>query len=350
MQVDYIIVGFGLAGMSFAKVLEEQGKSFVVIDDDSQVSSKVAAGVFNPAVLKRFTPVWNVVEQMANMKPFYESLEQQFAANYLVYFDTFKVFKSIEDQNNWFAACDHPVLADYLEPTINYQPIDGILCGEGLGLVKGTGRVLINNLLADYQSYLTKKSAFLKESFNYEELLINQDSVQYHHITAGKIVFAEGFGVTKNPFFSYLPLDGTKGELLMIKAPGLKLTAQIKSTLFILPEGDDVFWVGATFHWQDKTFVPTTEARKELEEKLATMITVPYEIVNQYAGIRPTVKDRRPMVGAHPKHQNVFVLNGLGTRGVMIAPTLSKQLYHYIEHHQSLPKEIAIDRFTKFYR
>ena len=63
--------------------------------------------------------------------------------------------------------------------------------------------------------------------------------------------------------------------------------------------------------------------------------------------IRPTIKDRRPLVGTHPIHPNLAVLNGLGTRGVMIAPTAAKQLYNYLENGVDVDKEYSILRFLK---
>jgi hypothetical protein len=47
---------------------------------------------------------------------------------------------------------------------------------------------------------------------------------QYKDIKAKHIVFAEGFGMHDNPYFRQLPLDGTKGELFIIKAAELVLT------------------------------------------------------------------------------------------------------------------------------
>ncbi|MDO9039733.1 MAG: FAD-dependent oxidoreductase, partial [Lutibacter sp.] len=94
-----------------------------------------------------------------------------------------------------------------------------------------------------------------------------------------------------------------------------------------------------------KTQLPTEEGKNELLTKLKSVIDVPFEIVEHIAGIRPTVKDRRPLAGKHPKHQNLAVLNGLGTRGVMIAPTLVKELYDHLENGIALDQEISIARF-----
>ncbi len=80
-------------------------------------------------------------------------------------------------------------------------------------------------------------------------------------------------------------------------------------------------------------------------EKLDKVVSNPYEIVGHNAGIRPTVKDRRPLVGIHSKHKQLVMLNGLGTRGVMIAPTMAKQLFKYLEDGEPLDSEIDIWRF-----
>ena len=93
-----------------------------------------------------------------------------------------------------------------------------------------------------------------------------------------KIVFCEGFGVKQNPFFKELPLNGTKGETMIIKAPELQIDFQIKSTVFVLPLGDDLYKVGATFNWKDKTSKPTKEGKEGWEDMLPEGIP---EIIKQ---------------------------------------------------------------------
>jgi glycine oxidase len=39
------------------------------------------------------------------------------------------------------------------------------------------------------------------------------------------------------------------------------------------------------------------------------------------------------------------ILNGLGTRGVMVAPTVAKNLFNYLEKGEALDSEIDIKRF-----
>lgn len=347
MNVDYIVVGLGLAGIAFVEELETAGKSYIVFEDDSQNSSLVAGGVFNPVILKRFTPVWNGAEQLRIAKPFFKKLEQKLGKQFVIELATKKVLKSIEDQNNWFAASDKPMLEKFMIPSISNEEHKGVLSEFGFGELKGTGRIDTSIFINAYRELLTDLSKIIFERFDYNHIQFNKDYLVYKTVKSTKIVFCEGFGIKKNPFFNHLPMKEAKGELLTIHAPELYIDFLLKSTVFVLPLGNHYFKVGATFNWTDKTLEPSEDGKAELIEKLKKVIDVPYTIVNQTAGIRPTIKDRRPLVGIHHKYSQLAVLNGLGTRGVMIAPTVAKDLFNHLEEGADLHPEIDIVRFKK---
>lgn len=345
MKVDYIIVGLGLAGLAFAEELLAANKTFIVFEDDSQTSSLVAGGVYNPVILKRFTPVWNAKGQLEVALPFYQKLEEKFTIKFDEKFLIKKVFKSIEDQNNWFEATDKPLLSAYLDPKIDNQKRKGVIADFGFGNVKEAGRIDTKHLVEVYREYLRTEKKIQFEKFEHQQIKFRKDHLEYKDVITDRIVFCEGFGMTKNLFFNYLPLNEVKGELIIIRAPELEIDFLIKSTLFVLPLGDHLYKVGATFNWSDKTSNPSEEGKNELVEKLKKVLTVPYKIVEQTAGIRPTVRDRRPLVGMHPAYNRLAILNGLGTRGVMIAPTAAKQLFNNLENDEKLDSEIDIKRF-----
>ena len=346
MQVDYIVVGLGLAGMAFSEELRRNNKTFAIFEDKSQNSSLVAGGMYNPVILKRFTPVWNGAEQIDSALPFYDSLEKLFKKKYHFNLPIYRVFKSIEEQNNWFVACDKPLLKNYMVPQVNHKNIKGVYSDFGFGELTNTGRIDTNSLLNDYQEFLIEKKQLINEPFEYTKLINKEDGFSYNGITSNKIVFCEGFGLKKNPFFNHLPMQEVKGELLVIHAPHLNMEVLIKAAVFVMPLGNNYYKIGATFNWKDKTKLPTSEGKNELIDKLNLVISVPYKIVDHLAGIRPTIKDRRPIAGRHSKFKNMAILNGLGTRGVMIAPILAKQLYGHLENDEALTKEVSIHRFS----
>ncbi len=345
MNIDYIIVGFGLAGLAFAEQLEKNHKSYIVFEDNSQNSSLVAGGMYNPVILKRFTPVWDSNSQLQIALPFYKDLEKKLGSKFDYPIDIYRVFNSVEEQNNWFNACDKPFFSEYMIPEIVQNTNQYINADFGLGRLTKTGKIDTKKLLKVYKEYLICKSKLLYEKFDYPLIEFDNQSVNYKNIKAKYIIFCEGFGVKKNPYFKNIPLREAKGELITIHAPELQLDYLLKASIFIMPLGNHYYKVGATFNWTDKTLLPTEEGKNELLEKLKKVITVDFDIVDQVAGIRPTVKDRRPILGKHQKHQQLAILNGLGTRGVLLAPKMAQKLFDYLENDYPLDKEVTITRF-----
>lgn len=343
---DYIIVGSGLAGIAFAETLLQRGKSFVVFDNHSQNSSQIAGGLYNPVILKRFSQVWNANTQLEIADAFYKTVEQKLNVQFDFKIPIYRKFFSAEEQNNWFTASDKPNLAPFLSTTIVHKKYTGIDSPFGYGEVLHTGYVDTIALLKNYHQYLKNNDWLDENTFDYKQLQIFEDTVHYQKIKAKHIVFAEGFGMHSNPYFNYLPLDGTKGELLIINAPDLDLNVILNTSVFILPLGNNLYKVGATYNWEDKTNTPTEQGKQELIDRIKEIINCDFEIVEHFAGVRPTVKDRRPLLGTHLEYNNIHILNGLGTRGVMLAPAMAIDLYNAIENDTPLDKTIDIKRYN----
>ncbi|RYJ42010.1 NAD(P)/FAD-dependent oxidoreductase [Flavobacterium beibuense] len=344
---DYIIVGAGIAGVSFAETAFLNGKSFTVISDKSQNSSYVAAGLYNPVILKRFSMPLDAKEHLEFIRPFYKNIEERLNVKFDISLPIYRKFVSAEEQNNWFEATDKPALSAFLSTSVVHTKYFGIDSPFGYGKVLHTGYVDTDVFLDSYHKYLDSDNHLIKDTFNHADLQINTDFVEYKGLKARHIVFCEGFGLHANPYFMNLPLDGTKGELLVVKAPDLKLDVAINASIFILPIGNDTYRVGATYEWYDKTANPTEAGRKELIEKLDELISCNYQILEHLAGIRPTVKDRKPLIGTHEIYKRVHLLNGLGTRGVMLGPPMAKALFDSIENNVAIDKSVSLHRFKR---
>lgn len=346
-MIDYLIVGSGLAGISFSEIALQNDRSILVLDNNSQNSSKIAGGLYNPVILKRFSEVGQAKEHLLVMNEFFSALEKKLPCKVDFKTPILRKFFSIEEQNNWFAASDKANLAPFLSTRLISKKYESIDSPFEFGEVLQTGYIDTALLLDKYKEYLIENRQFLEESFDYELLREETNGIRYKDIQARHIIFAEGFGMHANPYFNHLPLDGTKGELLVIKAPQLDLDVIVNSSVFILPLGNNLFKVGATYNWDDKTDVPTEEGKTELVERIKETITCDFEIVSHFAGVRPTVKDRRPLIGTYSNHNSIHILNGLGTRGVMLGPAMAKALFENIEYQKPLDSAIDIKRFAK---
>ncbi len=346
-MIDYIVVGLGLAGLACCEQLKARKKSILVFEDESQRSSTIAGGLYNPVVLKRFTKVWRAGEQLRELGPFYKTIADRLGIEIDQPMRVLRRFSSVEEQNSWFEAADRPELSPYLSTRLISSESPCIDAPFGFGEVLGTGRIHTNTLVNKYRAYLKDSGRLISEKFLNNSLVIKNNYVEYNHIKARRVIFCEGFGIKENPYFGGLPLQGSKGELLTIHAHSLKLKFVLKSSVFIIPIGDDRYWVGATYHHNDKTLATTEKARKELLRKLQTFLRCDFKLIDQAAGIRPTVSDRRPFLGTHPVYRQLSILNGLGSRGAMIAPWASKKLIEHLEEGPPLPKEANIVRFGK---
>ena len=347
-EVDYIVVGLGIAGLAFCEQLLENNKTFIVFDDSKYSSTFVSAGVINPLVLKRFTPVWNAKEHISTAFPFYKNLSEKLNTKILEEFPMYRIFNNVEEQNNWMVASDKNELRSFLHPEIVKNTNPNINAPFGFGKVNHTGRVFSEILLKKYREFLQKKNCFVAESFEYSKLTETVDAIQYKDISAKKIVFAEGASVRNNPFFPKELLIPNKGEFVVVKAPTLQFHAMLKSSIFIISLGNNLYKVGATYDREDFSYETTLKAKEELLKKFEKIVTAPFELVSQVAGIRPTTKDRRPLLGTLNESNKKVFFSGLGTRGFISSPSLAKKIFGHIEYEESLPKEIDIKRYYKY--
>jgi glycine/D-amino acid oxidase-like deaminating enzyme len=103
--------------------------------------------------------------------------------------------------------------------------------------------------------------------------------------------------------------------------------------------------VGATYEWKNLTDDPTPEGLIELETKLRMLITSAFKVINHEAGIRPSVIDRRPVIGSHPTFKNIHLFNGFGTKAVMLAPYYANQFVNQFQQKENLDDEVNVSRF-----
>lgn len=351
MNIDTLIVGFGIAGLNYAEQLRRNKKSFMVLAPLEQSASHCAAGIINPTVLKRFNPVWKAEAFLNYALPFYTDLEALVQGKVFHSLPIYRILKSIQEQNEWIVAASRPTLEKYLNAKlISAKKYPEVSAPNAYGEVTISARVNTNALLNFYRNKIIPNQ-FTKEKLNYETLIVQKELIKYKEITARRIVFCEGYHGVNNPYFNYLPLVGSKGEILIIKCDHLTEEVIFKGSIFLSPMGNNEFWVGATFDREDKTTKVTEKGKDWLLAKLNQFLKIPYQTLEHKAQIRATVIDRRPLLGRHPQLDNVYLLNGVGTRGVLMSPLLSNWLFNFIENNVKLPPEADIKRFeNKYFR
>jgi glycine/D-amino acid oxidase-like deaminating enzyme len=346
---NYIIVGQGLAGTILAQTLLKLGKSVIVIDEPSlSKASKIAAGLYNPVVFKRLVKSWMADELVPCMDYFYRDAEQLLGIQFYFKKQIVRLFAEEQEKILWLKKTDESV-GKYLSKNIeNYFLNDIIHNPLGAANVIDAGNLDTRLFLEKFRNYFKTNNLLLEEIFDYTQLQISENYVSYKNYTADKIIFCEGYKTTENPYFKWLPFKLTKGETITIKILGeqqIDFEKVINKSVFILPIGNGMYKVGATYQWNELNENITEKGLAEMVDKLQKVLKVPFEIIDHQASIRPTVNDRRPLIGLHPQHPVIGVFNGLGTKGVMLAPYFAKHFVAFLELNLPLDKEVDIKRF-----
>ena len=349
MKVDFIIVGQGLAGTLLAYELFRQNKTFVVFNDHGQLkSSDVAAGIINPVVFRRMIKSWLVDDAFQQMETTYRELEELLHEQ--LYYPG-RMLKILGEDK--FILWKEKTFANQLGTYLEVEPIQnfwnpGISNAFSFGCVNKSGRLDIQKLISSFSGLLTHQNLIRNEKIAYEKLFLLPHSITYDNITAQKIIFCEGSAASQNPFFKNLKFKHSKGEVLELKIAELKLEEIVNDEVFVMPIGNDSYKVGATYTWDKLNFETTDAAREELLGKLQNICSAPFEVLSQKAAIRPTMHDRKPVIGLLPDNPQIGIFNGLGSKGVLFGPYFAKQFANYLVGNSNyIHPEANIERYFK---
>lgn len=345
-QQKYLIIGSGIAGISLAHQLIKSNQKVTLIDSGVNFSSKVAAGMINPIVFRRMTKSWRVDEFLPFAEEFYKSLENETKSSFFHPIKIRRIFSSQQEKGYWLDKQNKEDFKAYLneldESDLTFKPE---FCPLGTGRVNKASYVSTEIFLESAKKWINKNAEVRNEQVNYAE--IDPIKLTYKGEQYGAIIFCEGAFININPWFSSIEIQPTKGETLTISSNEIDESESLNRKCFLLPIGDKNFRVGATYVWDTNNSEITKEGADELKEKLSYLTSDPYTVIDQQAGVRPTTYDRRPIMGKHDDFSGLYLFNGLGTKGYMIAPLLAKELVDFILDGTPLDKEVSLSRFSK---
>jgi glycine oxidase len=345
-SVDYIIVGQGLAGSCLAYQLIKRGKKVAVLDTaDANRCTTVAAGLFNPVTGQNLIKTWLADETFGYLRNFYLEIEAVLSVKFYYEMPLYRPFSTIEEQNEWMGRSAQREFQSVLQAVLTQPRHPDLRDAFGGILLKQTGFIDTNTLMAAVRKLILEKAVYKNESFDHSLLSTVSDGVITNGIHGRRIIFCEGSQVIQNPWFSKVPVKPLKGETLQIKTE-FNEQVILNRGVYMVPGKSAGHWrVGSTYNLQDKTLGNTEKGIAELTSKLDQLLRVPFEIQSSDWGIRPTTVDRRPLLGCHPQNPRVVIFNGLGTKGVSLAPYFSDVLVQWLENGVPIAKEVDVTRF-----
>ena len=338
-NVDYIIVGDGYAALFFAHQLIKNNKSFYLFSEGKKSASFVSAGIINPAVLKRFTTFWLAQEQIDSLKKTLSEIEGYTHKNYLIEKPILRVFHDEKEKELWLKKSNE---ISFLSN--DFIKINSIKNPFGCGKVNHSARLNVRDFFTDLMNYLEQNSHLIKEKFDYN--LVKTENSTYKDIQFKNIIFAEGMAVKENPYFSEIPVEANKGHHLEVKlSEKIEDDFTIKKKHFIFPLNENTYYYGGTYDREQTHHKIDNSAVEKLINALAEFYPNDFEVTQVKFGFRPTVKDRRPIVGAHSEFKNFYVFNGLGARGILNGNYFAINLYNHLENGEEIHPEVDLKRF-----
>ncbi len=217
---DYLVIGQGIAGTMLSWQLLQAGRSVLVVDEARpHTASRIAAGIINPVSGRRFEMAWEYDRIYPFARDTYRKLESTLQQELFIEREIWTVFPSAQMQAAFETKTLQPPASDYIMPAYEVRHANFLQQEHSAAIVKGAN-LQLQNLIPAYRQYLKTKDALLETSFDIDALEIHANHVVYNGITARKIIFCEGPGITQNPYFSFIPFLLNKGEALLIKVPG----------------------------------------------------------------------------------------------------------------------------------
>ncbi len=341
-STQYIIVGQGIGGTMVSYFLHKAGLDFVVIDPAlSSNASRVAGGIINPVTGKKLARTWRIDDLHPFALQTYQALGALLKKELVLKTHVNRYFSNPEDvvkfgeqaqTQDWFA--DYILPLQVNEPAIN-NTLGGFTISPALKIY---GSVLMDA----WRDYLKSSGRFIEDTFEHSKLQLLAEGVEYKNIKAKQVVFCEGWGVRHNPWFKDLPFNAAKGEALIVRIEGLIPDEVFLKGVFVVPLGDNLYYIGSTNEWVFENDQPSAHKRAELERKLSKALNLPYEVLEHKAAVRPAVKDRRPLMGEHPEHKQLWLFNGLGTKGYSLSPYFAHQLVEALQGNAHMDDEVRI--------
>ena len=334
---EILIVGRGLAGATLSFEFTKRNIPHKIFDQPKlSTSSKVAAGLINPIVLKRLKMVQGAEEFTRLMPSYYEQLEELTGHRFFNPAIIEHIFATVGEQNLWEEKKDLLFHSQFLKSQ-KPNPYHEITAPLGLGIMSGAAWLDTEAYLKAHKLYCQLNNITLVEN------TLTQHDVESLASDGYPVILCNGHLLKDWDLLPSRTFTPTRGEVMTIKAQSLPKDVILHSSIFTIHLGDDLFKVGATYHWDNFSDQTTSVGLEKLKEDLEKIYTGSYKVEEHKAGVRPNIKDRKPILGS--LGHNIFVFNGMGSRAALMTPYLAGTFCDFLTNSRPLPPQYDVTRF-----
>lgn len=340
MTPRFLIIGGGLAGTTLAWRLHERGLPFLIVDrDEPLTSSKVAAGLVTPITGMRLSLSWRFGQLYPEALAFYRGLESKLGTRFYHEVPIVQLLASEKAVTQWQKRRDQPEVQPYLK-----APEPGPLVNDTIFDNPHGGFVQQHSGWLDTAAYLSTSQRYFESLGSWQRGELTPDEVATR---IGKdfthAVFCIGWEAARHPWFDWVPFQSARGTVLQVSADTGGETRVVNNGCWLLPRGDGSLRVGPTYELNfDQPHTPAPETIAALETRLRGLLKTCYAITGSQTGVRPIIARREALIGTHPARPGIAFMNGLGSKGVLRAPWVTRQLTEHLLDGKPIEPELDL--------
>jgi glycine/D-amino acid oxidase-like deaminating enzyme len=362
--VDLAVVGGGLAGCAMVWQAIRQGLTVVMIDDGNRASSsRVAAGLVTPITGGRLAMTWRYTEYYRAAEDLYRYVERETGSTFWTMAPALRLFSSSEErdlfESRWSASSQLGLDSSIQTQQLSSDELAQYAAPFGGFLMSPAARLDTVVYLQATQRILEQHGSFYSCSLDLDRDLIASPpcpaGLSFEFPTLGvrarQVCLAQGVAALSNRWFALLPLHPARGDILRVASGPRAIDHIVHRDAWIVPLGDHQHLLGATYSrdWQSCELDSTLAiaSREDLLGRWRAFFQEPVpgvKVLEHRAAVRPASYDRHPLIGTHPEYPNLGCLNGLGSKGSLLAPRLAEVLLDTLDRSTPIDPALRYDR------
>lgn len=347
--VDVVIVGAGLAGACAALVLSRTRRVVVVeAEGPAAGASGAAAGLANPFMGRAAKPAWRHSEALDALA----ELAAEAGDGLFRQTGILRPAVSTQQAHRFRDRAGAHADLECLSPGASAEQWPLVRSEHGTLVVRGGGSVDIPAFVdaalmtaeARGAEVVRARLGGWRAEADGTVAITGQWEIRTRHL-----VLAVGDGARRLAPLAGLPLHRVKGQTLRLgRPPALPADhPAVAGAGYAVPSDAGVV-VGSTFEHDFEDVAPDPALDAGLAAKGSALLPVldGAPVLDRRAGVRLTVPTsvaprRLPLAGPLPGHPGVWVVAGLGAKGLLTAPLIARHLPAALDGRRPLPAELC---------
>jgi glycine/D-amino acid oxidase-like deaminating enzyme len=336
------IIGQGLTGTLLALQLKARQIPFIVQDIEmTGCATSVAPGIVNPLAGRHYRPPEYVEDLLRHLDEAMKLVEEILRIKVWTPCPILRMFSEPTQQDRFHRSLHEEGGGAFVEEQFAENTFPYLNDVYGSFLTRRGGWANLPLMKEVMRAWLRQEGLLDEQEWIAPDTLPGRDEGEL-------VIFCEGWHASTNPHWSFIPHNPAKGEMLLVRfEESLPRDRIYNQSCWAQPILEDLWRVGATYSWSAFDSSPTLDGAATIQENLQLMTATPFKVEDHIAGVRPIVEDYKPVIGPHPEVPHWCILNAMGSKGVLQAPTAIRDLLDFLTEGSRIPGAWSVDRFLK---